>query len=224
MAIAEPLVWSYSGMKTFEQCPKKFYHTKILKDVKEPDTQATLYGKSMHTAAEEYIRDGTPLPPQFAQFQPLLDQFNAIPGTKLCEVTLGLTRDYQACGFDDANVWWHGIADLVIINKEKGLAHSVDYKTSKSDRYADLKQLDLVAAGIFARFPEVHTIKSALAFVVVGSLVTKKHFRKDFELYLKGPTEMVRRIEVARETNVWNPKSGPLCRFCSIRTCEYNES
>lgn len=224
MAIVDPLVWSFSSMKTFEQCPKKYYHTKILKDVKEPDTQATIYGKAMHLAAEEYVRDDKPLPAQFSQFQEILDSFNAIPGTKLCEVKLGLTRDHKACDFDAPDVWWHGIADLVVINEEKRLAHSIDYKTSKSSRYADLKQLDLVAAGIFAKFPQVDTIKSGLAFVVVNDLVAKKHHRKDFDSYLKAPTETVRRIEVARETGVWNAKSGPLCRFCSVRTCEYNDT
>ncbi|MFK5282824.1 PD-(D/E)XK nuclease family protein, partial [Lacticaseibacillus paracasei] len=50
------IVWSFSSLKTFQQCPKKYYHTKIARDVVEPDTQATLYGKTAHTVAEEYIR------------------------------------------------------------------------------------------------------------------------------------------------------------------------
>ena len=61
----QPIVWSFSSLKTFQQCPRKYYHTKILKDVREPDTVATLYGKSAHTVAEEYIRDGAPIPAQF---------------------------------------------------------------------------------------------------------------------------------------------------------------
>jgi len=60
------LIWSFSSLKTFQQCPKKYYHTKVAKDVIEGDTTATLYGKEMHTAAEEYIRDGTPIPEKFA--------------------------------------------------------------------------------------------------------------------------------------------------------------
>jgi len=63
------IVWSFSSLKTFQQCPKKYYHTKIAKDVVEPDTQATLYGKTAHTVAEEYIRDGKPVPPAFDQTQ-----------------------------------------------------------------------------------------------------------------------------------------------------------
>ena len=220
----QPIVWSFSSLKTFQQCPRKYYHTKILKDVREPDTTATLYGKSAHTAAEEYIRDGVPIPPQFEYMKAMLDQLNAIPGEKLCEVMLGLTKDLEPCGFDADDVWWHGIADLVVLDEANGIAHSVDYKTSKNARYADVKQLDLVAAAIFAKYPKIKTIKSALLFVVSKEFVKAKHHSEMKEKYLEKPALDVARIEAARENGVWNPISGPLCRFCSIKTCEHNRS
>lgn len=220
----QPIVWSFSSLKTFQQCPRKYYHTKILKDVREPDTTATLYGKSAHTAAEEYIRDGVPIPPQFEYMKAMLDQLNAIPGEKLCEVMLGLTKDLQPCEFHADDVWWHGIADLVVLDEANGIAHSVDYKTSKNARYADVKQLDLVAAAIFAKYPKIKTIKSALLFVVSKEFVKAKHHAEMKEKYLEKPALDVARIEAARENGVWNPISGPLCRFCSIKTCEHNRS
>ncbi len=220
----QPIVWSFSSLKTFQQCPRKYYHTKILKDVREPDTVATLYGKSAHTVAEEYIRDGVPVPPQFEYMKDMLDQLNAIPGEKLCEVMLGLTKDLQPCEFHADDVWWHGIADLVVLDEENGIAHSVDYKTSKNARYADVKQLDLVAAAIFAKYPKIKTIKSALLFVVSKEFIKAKHHAEMKEKYLEKPALDVARIEAARENGVWNPISGPLCRFCSIKTCEHNRS
>lgn len=220
----QPIVWSFSSLKTFQQCPRKYYHTKILKDVREPDTVATLYGKSAHTVAEEYIRDGVPVPAQFEYMKDMLDQLNAIPGEKLCEVMLGLTKDLQPCEFHADDVWWHGIADLVVLDEENGIAHSVDYKTSKNARYADVKQLDLVAAAIFAKYPKIKTIKSALLFVVSKEFVKAKHHAEMKEKYLEKPALDVARIEAARENGVWNPISGPLCRFCSIKTCEHNRS
>lgn len=222
MAIVNPVKWSFSSLKTFQQCPKKYYHTKILKDVREPDTQATLYGKSMHTAAEEYIRDGTPLPPHFEYVKSMLDQLNAIPGEKLCEVMLGLTKELEPCAFDAPDVWWRGVADLVVLDEENGIAHSIDYKTSKNARYADVKQLDLVAAGIFAKYPKIKVIKSALLFVVSKDFVKAKHHAEMFAKYLEKPSQDVARIEAAIENGVWNPVQGPLCRFCSVKECEYN--
>ena len=218
------IVWSFSSLKTFQQCPKKYYHTKIAKDVVEPDTKATLYGKSAHTVAEEYIRDGTLIPPAFEYMQPTLDILKAIPGKKLCEVKLGLTKSLEGCDFNAPNVWWHGIADLVIINRETGIAHSVDYKTSKNARYADVKQLDLVACGLFAKYPKINKVKSALIFTVSKEFVKADHHREMLLKYVEKPSQDVARIEAALENGVWNPISGPLCKFCSVKQCEYNRS
>ena len=218
------IVWSYSSLKTFQQCPRKYYHTKIAKDIKEPDTQATLYGKAAHTVAEEHIRDKKPVPPKFDYMKPILEQLEAIPGEKLCEVQLGMTRDLESCSFNAKNVWWHGIADLVIINEEKQLAHSVDYKTSKSARYADVKQLDLVAAGLFAKYPMINRVKSALIFVVSKEFVKAEHHREMVPKYMEKPAQDVARIEAALQNGVWNPVQGPLCRFCAVKQCEYNRS
>lgn len=218
------VVWSYSSLKTFQQCPRKYYHTKVAKDVKEPDTQATLYGKAAHTVAEEHIRDGAPVPPKFDYMKPVLDQLSAIPGEKLCEVQLGLTKDLESCAFNAKNVWWRGIADLVIINEGKQLAHSVDYKTSKSARYADVKQLDLVATGLFAKFPTINRVKSALIFVVSKEFVKTEHHREMVPKYIEKPAQDVARIEAALQNGVWNPVQGPLCKFCAVKQCEYNRS
>jgi len=218
------IVWSYSSLKTFQQCPKKYYHTKVAKDIKEPDTQATLYGKQAHAVAEEHVRDGAPVPPAFDYMKGTLDALNKIEGEKHCEVKLGLTKDLQACDFSAKNVWWHGIADLVVLNKDKGLAHSVDYKTSKSARYADVKQLDLVAVGIFAKFPEIQRVKSGLVFVVSKEFVRAEHHREMIPKYMEKPAQDVARIEAALQNGVWNPVQGPLCKFCAVKQCEYNRS
>ena len=218
------IVWSFSSLKTFQQCPRKYHHTKILKDIVEPDTTATLYGKTAHTVAEEYIKDGKPIPPAFEYMKDTLDALNRIEGEKLCEVKLGLTKNLESCAFNAPNVWWHGIADLVVINRARGLAHSADYKTSKSARYADVKQLDLVACGLFAKFPEIKRVKSALIFTVSKEFVRAEHHREMTQKYIEKPSQDVARIEAALDNGVWNPIQGPLCKFCAVKSCEYNRS
>lgn len=178
----------------------------------------------MHTAAEEFIRDGTPIPAQFAYLQPTLDVLNAIPGGKYCEYKMGLREDLTACDFFDKDVWWRGVADLLVVNNDTGVAHSVDYKTSKSARYADTKQLDLVALGIFAHFPNIVRVKSALVFVVSKEFVKAEHHSAMAEKYIEKPRQDVARLEAALDNGVWNPVQGPLCRFCAVKECEYNRS
>ena len=120
------VTWSHSALKDYEGCPRRYYETKVLKKYPFTDTQATLYGKELHTAAELYIRDGKPLPPEFEFLKPTLDALNAKPGRKLCEYKMGVRADLTPCGFMDKDVWCRGIADLLIINDDNlkiGRAH-----------------------------------------------------------------------------------------------------
>jgi hypothetical protein len=212
--------WSYSSLKTFQQCPKKYYHLKVAKDVKDDGSEATIYGKELHKAAEDYIKDGTPIPPQFAFIQDTVDALKNIPGEKHTEIELGVTNrggKLSACGFFDKNAWYRGIADLLIVNGNTG--YLVDYKSSKNAKYADLKQLDLLAAAVFIHFPEITTLKSALIFVVSNEFVNKEHSSMHKLAYFEHVRFDLERLEKALETGVWNAVAGPLCGWCPVKTC-----
>jgi len=217
--------WSYSSIKTFDQCPKKYHHLRILKDFKDEDSTATIYGTELHTAAEEFIRDGTPIPPKFSFIAPTLEALNRIEGEKHCEIKMGIAKrdgKFVPCEFFAKDVWWRGIADLLIINEEKQTAYLVDYKTSKNAKYADTKQLDLLAGAIFTHYPKVMEIKSALLFVVSNEIVKKKHEFMMRLSYLNSMEPELTRLEAAIKTNVWNPVSSPLCKFCPVSSCAHN--
>lgn len=214
--------WSYSSLKTFEQCAKKYYHVKVAKDVPYEDTEATLYGKEFHKAAEEYIRDGKPLDPKFKYAEDMLKALGAIQGEKFCELEMGVKITefgYEPCTFDDPEFWWHGIADLLIVDEDK--AFLVDYKTSKNAKYADVKQLDILAAAVFTLFPQVKRIKSALLFVVSGEFVRKDHESAWRDAYFKLFNPELERLAGAYESGVWNAVTSPLCKFCPVKQCEH---
>lgn len=215
--------WSYSSLKTFEQCPKKYYHLRVLKDVKDEGSEATIYGQEVHKAAEEYIKSSTPIPTKFEFLKDVLDAFNMINGDKHCELRLGVKRTptgYEPCGFFDKDVWWRGIGDLII--NQGNTLFSIDYKTSKNAKYADMKQLDILAAALFTHFPEVEKIKSGLVFVVSGEFIYKEHTVNLRDSYFAMFDEGLDRLAAAQETGVWNANSGPLCRYCPVTSCEHN--
>jgi len=217
------ITWSYSSLKTFEQCPKKYYHLRILKDVKDQGSDATLYGQELHKAAEDYVKNNVPLPPKFSFLQDIVDSIKAIPGAILCEVKLGVRKTetgYEPCGFFDKDVWWRGIGDVVILQNE--LAFSIDYKTSKNSKYADLKQLDALAAALFTHYPDVQKIKSALVFVVSNEFIHKEHFAELRDSYFAAFDPELDRLAAAQESGVWNANTGPLCKFCPVVSCEHN--
>jgi hypothetical protein len=127
----------------------------------------------------------------------------------------------EPCGFFDKNVWWRGVADLLIINGDK--AHLIDYKTGKSSQYADTKQLELLALATFKHFPNITSIKAGLVFFVAQDLV-KADFVDDQQktLWSKWLPELSR-LDKSYEVDVWNPKPNFTCKkFCPVRDCEHN--
>ena len=213
--------WSYSSLKTFQQCPKKYYHLKVAKDVKDDGSEATIYGKELHKVAEDYVRDNVPIPERFKFIQKTVDALKNIPGEKHTEIELGVTNTggkLSACGFYDKNAWYRGIADLLIINGDEG--YLVDYKSSKNAKYADLKQLDLLAAAVFIHFPDIKSLKSALIFVVSNEFVNKEHSSQHKLAYFEHVRFDLERLEVAMKTGVWNAVSSPLCGWCPVKTCQ----
>ena len=89
--------WSFSKIKAFDQCPKQFYHEKILKEYPMRQTEAMLYGNQFHKAAEHYIRDCAPMPERFDYAVGALDSLQAKQGEKLCEYKFGLTENLEPC-------------------------------------------------------------------------------------------------------------------------------
>lgn len=213
--------WSYSRMKGFETCPKQYYHVTVLKEHPFQETEATRYGTEFHKAAEDFMRDGTPVPERFSFAQPILDALAAKPGDRFCELKMGLTADLEACGFFAKDVWFRGIVDLLIIDGDR--AFIVDYKTGKSAKYADKGQLELMALSVFKHFPQVKRVKAGLVFVIADAMV-KEDYHVDNESEMWTPWVLrYAAMEKAHEANVWNPKPSGLCRkHCPVLECAHN--
>jgi hypothetical protein len=214
--------WSYSSISLFQQCPRKYHRLRVVKDIVEPPQDHLIYGSAVHKAAEEYLRDGTPIPEKFSYIEPKIAPFKKMPGILLCEHEMGVTRNLDPCGFRDKNVWFRGIADLLIINGDK--ARVADWKTSKSSRYADRKQLELLSLLVFKHFPEVRSVSAGLVFLVADDLVTAKYSReeegKSWQVWL-GEAHL---LDEAFNHDVWNPRPNFTCRgWCPVSDCEHNQ-
>jgi CRISPR/Cas system-associated exonuclease Cas4 (RecB family) len=196
---------------------------KIAKDYSEPETDAMRYGTEAHLAAEEFIRDGKPVPVKFAYMKDVLEALNRRRGNKITEIKMGLTQELEPCGFMSKDVWWRGIADLVIT--DGSTAWIVDYKTSKSAKYADKGQLELMALATFKYFPEIKTINAALIFTKAKKFVKHKYTDDMIDSLWDKWLSKFRRMEVAYETDTWNAHPSGLCkRHCAVIECVYNGS
>lgn len=217
--------WSYSALKTFETCPRKYQAEKVTKEVAYTDTDATLFGKEVHKVAEDFLSGRiSSIPPKFSFIEPYLSRLQAFPGEKLCELELGVKKEdgrLVACGFRDPQVWFRGIADLVILDGDR--AWLLDYKTGKSAKYADTRQLALMAAALFLKYPELKKIKASLLFVVSKDFI-KENFHAEYGLSIFSELNgLLTHLETAYTTDTWNPRPNGLCRkFCGVTSCPHH--
>jgi len=215
------VTWSHSSLKEYEGCPRRYHEVKVLKRFPFKDTEATLYGKEFHKAAEDYIKEGKDLPEAFMYAQGALDALNKKEGRKLCEYQMALNIDLKPTGWFSEDVWVRGVAYLLIVDDDNLTAWVVDYKTG-NNKYPDREQLKLMSLMVFAHMPHIRKINSALLFVVKEDFVkhsmTVEQTSSEWWQY----RQRIARIEEAHATGTWNPKSSALCPWCPVTTCEFH--
>ena len=101
----------------------------------------------------------------------------------------------------------------------------IDYKSSKSAKYADKGQLELMALSVFSYIPKIDTINAGLLFVVCKQLVKQVYTRSGSnELWDKWISNY-KKMETAYNKDVWNARPSGLCRrHCPVIECIHNGS
>lgn len=216
------MAYSYSAIKSFKNCQRQYYETKILKKWPFPETEAILYGKEVHKALEDCIGENKPLGPH-SRFQPVVDAINNLTGEKLTEYEMALDDQLNPCGFLDEKCFIRGIADIVVLDKEKKRAYIGDYKTG-SAKYPDIDQLELMALMIFRHFPEIEHVKAALLFIVHDKVVTAEYHRKDAKQRWVTWIGKIEQMEQAAQFNMYHENPSGLCGWCVVEDCPHYKS
>jgi hypothetical protein len=207
--------WTFSQLEKFETCPKQFYHVRVAKDIVESQTEATLWGSKVHTAMEDRIRDGTPLPEGMEQWEGFAKQICAMPGEKLAEEKMALDKSFQPAEWD--NAWTRGIADMLIVHGNK--AATLDYKTGKRKL---THQLMLYAAYTFAYYPEVETVTTGFVWLRDKKIDRETFTRADIPTIWGTFLPKVRKLEAAYEKDKWMARPSGLCNgWCPVKSCEF---
>lgn len=212
--------WSFSSLKDFINCPRQYHEVKVLQNYTKAPTEQMLYGTAVHAALEDYIKSGTALAKNYERFQPMLDVIAELPGDKYTEYKMALTENREPCDFDSKDYWVRGIADLMIIDGSDAMI--MDYKTG-SARYPDLRQMKLMALMLFIHFPQVINIKAGLVFVMHGNIISEEYSRDMMESLWDVFLPVIKRIEIAHESDAWSPNPSPLCGWCPVDACEYHQ-
>lgn len=216
------IAWSHSALKDFEGCQRRYYEIKVLKNYPFTETEATRYGNQVHEAIEFYIRDGKPIPPEYEQFKDTVDAMLKKSGRVLVEYEMALTKELKPCNWKAKDVWVRGIADILIVDDENMTAWVGDWKTG-NNKYPDRDQLVLMSLMVFAHFPHIRKVNSALLFIVKNDMVKMSMTREEVHAHWWEYRERIARLEASYANDVWNPNQTPLCGWCPVKTCEFNK-
>jgi hypothetical protein len=213
--------WSYSGLKDFTNCPRAYNEVKVLRNYAKPTTDKMLYGTAVHEAFESYGRDGVPLPEFYKRYQSQIDALMEIPGDQYFEYKMALDETKKPCDFDAPEYWVRGICDLLVVDGDT--AYIIDYKTG-NPKYADTRQLKLMAVMVFAQFPDVKKINAALLFVGKRGFFPEEYDISELDNLWAVFAADLFKLKNAFATGHWPAISSGLCGYCPVKTCEHHGS
>lgn len=216
--------WSYSRLKNYETCPKRYWAVDVAKTVKEEESEQLAYGNKLHEALAAAISGRAALPKHFSHFQPHVDKVTAgvTPGGNvkvLVEQKLAIRQDFSACEFFDRAAWYRGIADVAKIVGP--VAAVLDWKTGKI--VEDSVQLALMAQCVFAHHPEIQKIRTEFIWLKEDAVTRADFTREDMVKVWAGLLPRVTLLENAHKVAEFPPKPGNLCRrWCPVDSCPHH--
>lgn len=211
---------SFSALTTFENCPRQYQETKVLKHYVSEDTEATLWGKEVHSALELRIKEGRALPSWGTKWEKIAEAILSKKhrGASVeTEMQLAINKNFQKTDWADHDAWARCILDLVVIDGDT--CTSIDWKTGKKK---PSKQLEMSAGIIFCHYPEVEVVKTAFFWLKSNDTTKEEYKRKDIPIIWNEFMPRVNRLEAAYEADKWPCRPSGLCNgWCPVKSCNF---
>ena len=203
--------WSYSRLKTYEQCPSKVKFRYIDK-LSEPSSPQMDRGTRIHKLAEDFVTEKIDIiPDELMLFQ---TQFTMLKDAKAkCEAEWGFTTSWTPTGFfaDDA---WLRVKTDAIYSLAPGTVTIIDHKTGRiyADDHKD--QLHLYALAGFIMFSAVHTIKAQDWYLDQDAVIELEFDRAQMPMMKEQWND---RVQPMLRDDIFPARPGPHCNWCFYR-------
>lgn len=222
--MAKGFTWTYSKLKNVDDCGFRHYQVDILKNYSDGGGESLEWGNYVHEKLAASCGDKQdPLPLELTDCAKWVDRtkrWRDTGFTILVEQKMALTKAFGPTSFFAHNVWMRAIADVVAI---KGpIAIAVDWKTGKV--LDDPVQLGLVAACVFAKFPEVQRVAGEYVWLkedtTTGETFTRSSLAYLWQKLLPKIQEYERKCANPHD---FIPRPGGLCKkYCPVKKCEFH--
>lgn len=208
--------WSYSRLKSFEECPYKVYISSV-KKIQEPQGEAAARGEAVHKDGELFIIGKTEnLTKDYAHFDADMRRAKQMFANGKAEVEgeWGFTIDWQPTGWMAGDCWARIKLDLLAFESETS-ALVVDFKTGKKigNEIAHKQQGLLYAIGTFMRFPDIEFVTCEFWYLDQKEKMKTSYTRAEA---LKWLPAFTRRGMLLTTCTDWKPTPSPSsCRWCT---------
>jgi CRISPR/Cas system-associated exonuclease Cas4 (RecB family) len=218
---ANILSHSFSSLKQYETCPRRYYYQRVSKEVKDAPGEASIYGERVHKHIEERLGpERKPLPPEVSKHEQIcLEVERAAGGCEIMvEKELVLTQELIPTTWFAPDAYIRTKIDMLATKKDRALV--VDWKTGT--RRPDFFQMELYALQVFIHYEDVSFVTGAFVWLRDEKVDKEVYSREDVPGLLKNITDRIERIEHSLDVGVWPAKPSGLCRYCPAQTiCEF---
>ena len=214
------LTHSFSSIKMYENCPKRYYHQRITKEVKDTGSDATRYGERVHEDLEHRLIKAKPLPKETESYEALCKSIENMvgEGELYAEKQLCLNENLTPTGWWADDAWLRSILDVLIIVDDKAIV--MDWKTGK--RRPDFTQLQMFALQVFKHFPHVKKVQSTFVWLKDMSLDSETFKESQTNLLWADLLARIGRIQESEAHDNWPARPSGLCNWCPAKNiCEF---
>lgn len=210
------MIFSYSRLATFKQCPAKFRYAYIEK-AEAPDlppSPALERGSKIHDSVEAYmLRTNEMLHPDIHKSHgQYLHGIREGGGEVKPEFKWGITWDWKPCGYDDPMCMLHGYIDLLVVPDDPSVALDI-YEWKTGGRYDEHpSQLHMYSCAMMIHYPEREWVDGMIVY-----FDGHPHWNIKYPRHMLNPEYLPplrRKIDQVLLEKRWTPKPSFKCKWC----------
>jgi len=231
---------SASSMKTFSQCPRKYYYQYIAREPKLKWDHLDL-GNLCHKALEIFHEKYMEMKKK-PKYSALMKEAFAMAReeypdmrNELVAEAKDMIKDYllflKSSGMPHVrgvetsfninitqDILVRGFLDRVDVLPQESIMHIVDYKTTRNPKYLDSFQLLIYGLWLQSQYPDVDRYKGSYVLLRHGSKHKSYELnREDIEGVKKKIISLADDIRLNISQDSWEPVPTPLCNWCDFK-------
>ena len=222
--------WSYSKLKNFETCPRRYQAVDVDKSVPQDRSEALDRGDELHEAMMKRVQGTTPLPPHLIYMERWAEKLTRVLNPYQiiqCELKLACDRQGRPTGYFDKTTWLRTKIDYLrfVPTDVKGqdFGHVVDYKTGRPPKVWDGTQLLINAYLIFGSYKSIAKLRVDYLWTEYNDTTHENFDRAETPTAFDTLLPRVSALETAHLDVNFPPKPCGLCEdYCPVASCEHH--